>query len=236
MSLKTIQEHEDEAAREKLKAVLQAKGIIAEEQYPEIFLPDEAKLTKDSKTTGMSEFAKDLYESAGVTEPSEDNAVRMEPNENNLLAGSTFADDAYQYAEIAGDGEWKTPKTTKKGRKKNPCDKLSLINVFQQIIAKATGVPVESSGSASDSTIYNSPNRNPYSPLSEDKNDDSENPTVLPITDIESILPANDQPTPVEASSVPEGESEQKRDEEENTISDTQEDPINQDFHKAESE
>jgi len=37
MSLKTVQEHKDERAREKLKATLQTEGIVAEEQYPEIF-------------------------------------------------------------------------------------------------------------------------------------------------------------------------------------------------------
>jgi len=55
-------------------------------------------MNEDSKTTGMSEFAKDLYESAGVIEPSEDDATRIQPEEANLLAGlagSTFADDAY---------------------------------------------------------------------------------------------------------------------------------------------
>jgi len=185
----------------------------------------------------MSEFAKDLYESAGVLESSEDNVVRMESDEADLLAISTFADDAYQCAEIAGDGEWKTPKTSKKDKKtKTPCDKLKPINIFQQIIAKATGVPTASSGSASDSTVYNSPNRNSYSPLAEDKEDESENPTIMPITDIESIIQASDQPTSGEASNAPEGESEQKRDEEENTTSGTQEDPKNQDFHKAKSE
>jgi len=186
----------------------------------------------------MSEFAKDLYESAGVIEPLEDNAVRMELDEANLLARSTFADDACQHAEVAGEGEWKTPKTSKKEKKKKktPCDKLKPINIFQQIIAKATGVPTASSGSARDSTVYNSPSRNPYSPLSEDKDDDSKNPTILPITNIESSLPTNDQPTSGEASSVLEDKPEQKRDEEENTTSGTQEDPEKQDFHKAESE
>jgi len=53
---------------------------------------------------------------------------------------------------------------------------------------------------------------------------------------MESTLPANDQSTPRGASSAPEGESEQKRDEEENTISGTQGDPTDQDFHKAKSE
>jgi len=237
MSLKTVQEHEDDAAKEKLKAILQDEGIIAEEEYPDIFLPDEAKLTKDSKNTGMSGFAKDLYESAGVIEPSEDSAVRMELDEADLVARSTFADNAYQYAEVAGDREWKTPKTSKKEKKKKtPCDKLKPINIFQQIIAKATGVPTASSGSASDSTVYNSPNQNPYSPLSEDKDDESKNPTILPITDIESILPTNDQPTSGEALSVLEDKPEQKRDEEEVTTSGTQGDPENQDFHKDKSE
>jgi len=161
----------------------------------------------------------------------------MESDEADLLAISTFADDPYQYAELAGDGEWKTPKTSKKDKKtKTPCDKLKPINIFQQIIATATGVPVASSGSASDSTVYNTPNQNSYSPLAEDKEEDSENPTTLPITDIESILQVNDQPISGEASNAPEDESEQKRDEEENITSGTQEDPENQDFHKAESE
>jgi len=123
--------------------ILKDEGVNVEGENPNVFLPDEAKMNEDSKTTGVSEFAKDLYESAGVIESSEDDAVCIEPDEADLLAGSTFADDACQHAQIAGDGEWKTPKTTKKGKKpKNPCDKLSLINAFQQIISKATGVPV----------------------------------------------------------------------------------------------
>jgi len=61
-------------------------------------------------------------------------------------------------------------------------------------------------------------------------------PAILPIIDTQSILPVNDQPAPGETSSVPKGESEQKRDEEENTISGTQEDPVSQDFHEAKSE
>jgi len=48
---------------------------------------------------------------------------------------------------------------------------------------------------------------------------------------MESMLPANDQPTPGEASSAPEDKSEQKRDEGENAITGAQEDPANQDFH-----
>jgi len=185
----------------------------------------------------MSEFVKDLYESAGIMEPSEDNAIRMESDEADLLAVSTFVNDAYQYAEVAGDGEWKTPKTSKKDRKtKTPCDKLKPMNIFSQIIATATGVPVASSGSASDSTVYNSPNRNPYSPLAEDKEDESKNPTIMPITDFESIIQTIGQPTSGGASNAPEGEPEQKRDEEENPTSVSQEDPEDQDFHKAESE
>jgi len=95
---------------------------------------------------------------------------------------------------------------------------------------------MELSGSASDSTTYKSPNRNSYSPLAEDNNDDGENPNPPPITDIESILAIVDQTTPREASDVHEDESEQKGDEGDNAISSTQEDPVNQDFHKAESE
>ena len=98
MSLKSVQECEDEAAKAELKATLEAEGINVDKENPNIFLPDEAKMNEDSKTTGMSEFAKDLYESAGVIEPSEDDATRIQPEEANLLAGlagSTFADDAY---------------------------------------------------------------------------------------------------------------------------------------------
>jgi len=237
MSLKSVQEFEEEAAKTKLKTILEAEGVNIEENNLNVFLPDETKMNEDSKTTGMSEFVRDLYKSDGVIEPLGDDATSIQPPEVDLLAGSTFADDACQHAEIAGDGEWKTPKTTKKGKKpKNPCDQLTPVNMFQQIISKATGVPMASSGSASDSTVYNSPNRNSYSPLSEDNNDESENPNVPPITDIESILPVNDQPTPGEASNAHEDESEQNRDEGDNAISSTQEDPVNQDFHKAESE
>jgi len=110
------------------------------------------------------------------------------------------------------------------------------MNVFSQIIAVTTGVPVALSGSASDSTVYNSPNRNPCSPLAGDKEDESQNLTIMPITDFESIMQSIGQPTSGEASSVPEGKPEQKRDEEENTTSVTQEDSKDQDFHKAESE
>jgi len=237
MSLKTVQEHEDDANREKLKAILQAEGINAEEEYPDIFLPDEAKLSKEPKTTGISEFVKDLYESAGVTEPTEDDAVRMESDEADLLAISTFTNDAYQHAEVVGDGEWKTPKTSKKDRKKkSSCDKLKPMNIFSQIIAATTGVPVALSGSASDSTVYNSPNRNPCSPLAGDKEDESKNPTIMPITDFESIIQSIGQPTSGGASNAPEGKPEQKRDEEENPTSVAQEDPEDQDFHKAKSE
>jgi len=115
-----------------------------------------------------------------------------------------FADDAYQHAEVTGDGEWKTPKTNKKWKKpKNLCDQLSPYNVFRKVIDQVNGVPAASSGSASDSTAYNSPNQNSYSPLSEDKNDDSKNPILPPITDIESTLPVNDQPTPGETPTAP---------------------------------
>jgi len=46
----------------------------------------------------------------------------------------------------------------------------------------------------------------------------------------------NDQPTPGEIPTAPKDKSELKRDEGENTISSNQEDPRNQDFHKAKSE
>jgi len=95
----------------------------------------------------------------------------------------------------------------------------------------------QASDSASDSTVApDSPNHNPYSPLSEDKNDDSKNPILPPITDLESALPVNDQHTTGETPNALEDESEQKRDEGGNTISSNQEDPESQDFHKAESE
>jgi len=237
MSLKSIQEFEDQAANAKLKTILEAEGINIEEKNLDIFLPDEAKLDKDPKTNVISEFVRDLYESAGVIEPLEGDTTSTRPPNTDPLAESTFASDAYQYAEIGGDEEWKTPKTSKKAKKpKNPCDQLSPINIIHQIISKATGAQMESSGSASDSTTYKSPNQNSYSPLAEDNNDDSENPNPPPITDIESILAISDQITPREASDVHEGESEQKGDEGDNTISSTQEDPVNQDFHKAESE
>jgi len=58
----------------------------------------------------------------------------------------------------------------------------------------------------------------------------------VPITNFESIIQSIGQPTSGGASGAPEGEPEQKRDEEENPISDAQEDPMDQDFHKAESE
>jgi len=58
MSLKSVQEHEDEVARLELIAALQAKCIDAGEKNWNIFLPDETEMNKDSKTTVMSEFAK----------------------------------------------------------------------------------------------------------------------------------------------------------------------------------
>jgi len=257
MSLKSVQEFEDQAANTKLKTILEAEGINIEDKNLDIFLPDEAKLDKDPKTNVISEFVKDLYEAAGVKEPLEGDTTNTRPPNTDPLAESTFASDAYQYAEIGGDEEWKNPKTAKKAKKpkeigddeewktpktskkirkpKNPCDQLSPINFIQQIISKATGAQMESSGSASDSTTCKSPNRNPYSPLAEDNNDDSENPIPPPITDIESLLAISDQITPREASDVHEDEPEQKGDEGDNTISSTQEDPVKQDFHKAES-
>jgi len=54
----------------------------------------------------MSEFAKDLYKSAGVIEPSEDDATHMQPAEAEILAGSAFADHAHQHAEMAADVGW----------------------------------------------------------------------------------------------------------------------------------
>jgi len=165
MSLKSVQECEDDVAKADLKATLEAEGINVEEENPNIFLPDEAKMNKDSKTTGMYEFAKDLYKSAGVTEPSEDNATRTQPAEAEILGTSAFADDPHQHAEIAVDKEWKTPKTTKKNKQpKNPCGQLSPIVAFKQVISKVTGAPPTSSGSASDSTVCNSPNQNSHSP------------------------------------------------------------------------
>jgi len=258
MSLKSVQEFEDQAAKTKLKTILEAEGVNIEEKNLDIFLPDEAKLDKDPKTNVMSEFVRDLCESAGIIEPLEGDAANTQPPNADPLVESTFASDAHQHVEIGGDEEWKKPKTSKKAKKpketgddeewktpktskkirkpKNPCNQLSPINVIHQIISKATGAQMESSGSASDSTTYKSPNRNPYSPLAEDNNDDSENPNPPPITDIESILAISDQIAPREAPNVHEDESEQKGDEGDDAISSTQEDPVNQDFHKAESE
>jgi len=240
MSLKSVQEFEDQAANAKLKTILEAEGINVEDKNLDIFLPDEAKLDKDPKTNVTSEFVRDLYESAGVIEPLEGDATSTQLPNTDPLAESTFASDACQCAEIGRDEEWKTPETSKRAKKpkkpKKPCGQLSPINTIQQIISKATGAQMESSGSASDGTTYKSPNRNIYSPLAEDNNDDSENPNPPPITDVESILAINDQFASREASDVHEDESEQKGDEGDITISSTQEDPVNQDFHKAESE
>jgi len=80
MSLKTVEECEDEAAKAESRATLKAEGVAVEEECPDIFLPDEAKMTEDSKTTGMSEFGKDLYVSAGVIEPSENDTTRIQPS------------------------------------------------------------------------------------------------------------------------------------------------------------
>jgi len=222
MSLKSVQEFEDQATKTKLKTILEAEGIDIEEKNLDTFLPDEAKLDKGPKTKVISEFVRDLYESAGVKEPLEGDATNTQPPNVDPLAESTFASDACQCAEIGGDEEWKNPKTSKKAKKpkeigddeewktpktskkirkpKNPCDQLSPINIIEQIISKVTGAQMESSGSASDSTTYKSPNRNPYSPLAEDNNDDSENPIPPPITDIESILAISDQIASREAS------------------------------------
>jgi len=121
MSLKSAPEFEDQATKTKLKTILEAEGINIEEKNLDVFLPDEAKMDKDSKNNVMSEFVRDLYESAGVTEPLEGDATSTRPPNADPLVGSTFASDACQCAEIGGDGEWKTPKTSKKVKKpKNP--------------------------------------------------------------------------------------------------------------------
>ena len=159
MSLKTVQECKDEVAKAELRATLKAKGVNVEEECPDIFLPNEAKMTEDSKTTGMCEFAKDLCTSAGVIEPSENKTTRMQPSEAEVLATSSFADDACQHAEIARGNEWKIPKTKKKDKKsKNPCNQFSPVTVVKQVVSRVTGVPPTSSGSASDRTAY-SPNQ-----------------------------------------------------------------------------
>jgi len=188
MSLKTVQEHEDKAAKAKLKAKLEAEGINAEEEFPNYFLPDEAKMTdanqdkKGSKTTGMSEFVKDLYESAGI-EPTENKTTSIEPAEAEIMATSSFADDACQCAEIAGDGDWKIPKNNKKNRKpNNPFGQFSPVAMLKHDVARATGIPNPSSGSVSDSTAC-SPGQNGSSPLAEEKNDDIESPGVQPTSE-----------------------------------------------------
>jgi len=56
MSLKSVQEFEDEAANTKLKTILEAEGVNVEEKNPNVFLPDESKMNEDSNTTGLSAF------------------------------------------------------------------------------------------------------------------------------------------------------------------------------------
>jgi len=242
MSLKSAKEHEKEEARLKLIAALQDEGVDVGEENWNIFLPNETEMNKDSKTigtktTGMSEFTQDLYESAGVTDPGHDlttptygtaQAKLIAIHESvGLVTGTTFADDANQTTKVTGGGEWKTPRIK---RPKNPCSQLSPIYMWKKVTGQA-------SDSASDSTVApDSPNHNPYSPLSDDKEDDSENPVLPPITDLESALSVNDQHVTGETPNALEDESEQKRDEGGNVISGNQEDPESQDFHKAESE
>jgi len=228
MSLKSVQDYETEEARSKMLESLKAEGIDVNTWN--IFLPDETEMnekpkTIGTKTTGMSEFAKDAYESATVTDPGHDlSAPTVDTAQAKLIAnhdsvkleaGNTFADDANQTAQVTGSGEWKTPKQV--GRKqKGLCSQLSPYNLWK----KGRGPP---SDSGSDSTVApGSPNHNPYSPLSDDKEDDSENPLLPPITDIESALPTNDQQVTGETSNA--------------VNTGNQEDPESQDFHEAESE
>jgi len=246
MSLKSVQDYENEEARSKLMESLQAEGIDVSKGNWNIFLPNETEMNKDSKTsgtktTGMTEFAQDFYESGGVTDPGHDlttptvgtaQAELIAIHDSvALAAGNTFADDANQTTKVTGGGEWKTPKHKDK-RTKNLCSQLSPYNLWK----KGTG-QASDSASASDSTVApDSPNHNPYSPLSDDKEDDSKNPLLPPITDIESALSVNDQHVTGETPNALEDESEQKRDEEGNVITGNQEDPESQDFHKAGSE
>jgi len=243
MSLKSVQDYENEEARLKLMESLQAEGIDVIEENWNIFLPNKADMNKDSKTTGtkttgVSEFAEDLYKSAGVIDPGHDlttptvgtaQAELIAIHDSvALITGNTFADDANRTAEVTGSGEWKTPKVKDK-RPKNPC---SPYNLWKRV----TGQPPDSASASNSTVAPDSPNHNPYSPLSDDKEDDSENPILPPITDIESALSAKDQQVTGGTPNAPEDESEQKGDEGGNVISGNQEDPESQDFHKAESE
>ena len=92
-------------------------------------------------------------------------------------------------------------------------------NIWKKYV---TGQPLDSA-SASDSTVApDSPNHYPYSPLSDDKEDDSESPHLPPITDIESALPGNDQLATNETS--------------DDVNTGNQRNLESQDFHEAESE
>jgi len=72
MSLKPVEECADEVTEREYKKSLEAKGIKDEDAFPGIFLPNEVEAaaskegTNSLKTTGISEFAKDLYAAAGV--------------------------------------------------------------------------------------------------------------------------------------------------------------------------
>jgi len=225
MSLKSVQDFETEEARAKMLATLEAEGINPNTWN--VFMPDETEMDEkpeaiDVKPTAMSEFAKDAYASATVTDPEHDiSKPTVSTAEAELIAAqelaelaaeNTFAEDADQTPTVRGSGEWKTPKIR---RPKNLCSP-------QNLWKRAMGQPLDSA-SASDSTVApESPNHNHYSPLSDDKEDDSENPVLPPITDIESAMPGNDQLVTEETSN--------------DVNTSNQEDPESQDFHKAVSE
>jgi len=225
MSLKSVQDFETEEARSKLLETLEDEGINPNTWN--VFMPDKTEMdgkpeASDTKTTGMSEFAKDAYESAMVTDPGHDlSAPTVDTAEAELIAahnladleaGNAFADDADQTPQVGGSGEWKTPKPRDR-KPRGICSQLSPYNWDKG----------QTSDSGSDSTVApGSPNHNPYSPLSDDKEDDSENPLLPPITDIESALPDNDQLVTNETSN--------------DVNTDNQGDLESQDFHKAESE
>jgi len=225
MSLKSVQEFETEEARAKMLADLEAEGINPDTWN--VFMPDETEMDEEPeasgiKTTGMSEFAKDAYASATVTDPEQDiSKPTVSTAEAELIAahdldeleaGNTFADDADQTPHVRGSGEWKTPKV----RDRKPGGICSLLSPHNWRKG-------QNSDSGSDSTVVpGSPNHNPYSPLSDDKEDDSENPVLPPITDIESAMPGNDQLVTEETSN--------------DVNTGDQGDLESQDFHQAESE
>jgi len=137
---------------------------------------------------------------------------------------------------VEGKEGWKTPRTHKKLKKPTgPCGEFSPIALVEKAVTKTTGAQHSSSGSACDITTCNA-NRNSFSPLSEDRKDDSETIAVLQIDDIESMLPVGDRVTSRATSNASDDKSEQKGGKADDATSGAQEHPTEQDFHKAESD